>query len=64
MNALYFGLYKGMKCVCGYDADFLAAEKSAGICDKPCMGDTSIYCGGFYAYDLYELSGHTHSGHA
>lgn len=60
-NSLYFGLYKGKECVCGRDESFLAAEKPAGICDKPCEGDSSISCGGYYAYDLYELSGYTHS---
>lgn len=61
-NALYFGLYKGKKCLCGYDQGLLGSHKSAGTCDKQCCGDTSFSCGGYYAYDLYELSGYTHRG--
>lgn len=60
-RALYFALYKGKKCVCGSDETFLMTDKSAGTCDKPCKGDMSLSCGGYYAYDLYELAGYTHS---
>lgn len=61
---MYFAVYKGKKCVCGYGANFLAADKPDGTCEKKCYGDMSIKCGGYDAYDLYELSGYIHSGQA
>lgn len=60
-KALYFALYKGVKCVCGYSESFLAMDKPAGDCDKPCGGDDSLSCGGKDAYSLYEVSGYAHS---
>lgn len=60
-SALYFALYKGKKCVCGYDDTFLSVGKTDGTCDTSCKGDMSISCGGYSAYDLYQLAGYTHS---
>lgn len=61
MTSLYFALYDGDMCACGMDESFLGSDKPEGSCTMPCVGNSSISCGGKEVYDLYEVSGYGHS---
>ena len=43
------------QCWCGAsDVDY--DRHGAGTCDDACEGDSSVNCGGYYAFTLYEQS--------
>ncbi|CAN0503179.1 unnamed protein product, partial [Laminaria digitata] len=52
-SSLYMGLLKGNECGCGDDPNFLASDKTDGVCDDNCAGDALQTCGGALAYDLF-----------
>lgn len=41
------------QCWCGDDS--IVLRHGAGVCDFDCAGDSSIKCGGFDAFTLYDL---------
>lgn len=42
------------QCWCAVDVDLRHGEAT---CDYPCAGDSEVSCGGFNAFDLFELEG-------
>jgi len=56
-GSLYFALKSGSVCMCGDNDGFLAESKEEGICDEPCSGNGTLFCGGGGDdYSLYKLS--------
>ncbi|CAM9965889.1 unnamed protein product [Ascophyllum nodosum] len=54
-GAFYMATQYGNECFCSEEGDLDYDRHSTGVCDQPCAGDDSERCGGFYAFDLYEL---------
>eukprot|EP00752_Nemacystus_decipiens_P001632 g1587.t1 len=53
----YMGLQYGKECDCGSDGDE-DMHKQYGLaeCNSYCTGDPDEYCGGFWAFDYYDLA--------
>ena len=62
-GALYYGTQWGEECWCGYDEDSYDRLGSA-TCDRPCAGDSTLFCGGTYAMTVYEIDGEMYTEHA
>jgi len=55
-NSLYYAMQHKNECFCGSSDVFSDYDKhGVGKCDLPCEGDSSVTCGGFYAFDLYRF---------
>ncbi|CAM9742807.1 unnamed protein product, partial [Sphacelaria rigidula] len=49
----YYATQYGNQCWCGAsDVDY--DRHGSGTCDDDCEGDSSVKCGGYYAFTLYE----------
>ena len=52
----YFGLIWGNQCACGNDLPADKYKKDESFCDVPCIGDSSLTCGGPQnAINVYEI---------
>eukprot|EP00903_Cladosiphon_okamuranus_P013013 g12142.t1 len=49
---MYYATQYSRECWCAVDVDLSRGE---GTCDYPCTGDSKVSCGGFDAFDLFEL---------
>ncbi|CAM9931361.1 unnamed protein product [Ectocarpus sp. 4 AP-2014] len=49
---MYYATQYGVECWCAIDVDLRHGEAT---CDYPCAGDSEATCGGFDAFDLFEL---------
>ncbi|CAN0291073.1 unnamed protein product, partial [Ascophyllum nodosum] len=55
-KALYYATQYGNECWCGTSDVFADYEKHGrGTCHMRCTGDTSVACGGRYAFSLYRF---------
>eukprot|EP00752_Nemacystus_decipiens_P018611 g16686.t1 len=49
---MYYATQYGVECWCAVEVNPRHGE---GTCDYPCAGDSAVSCGGFDAFDLFEL---------
>eukprot|EP00903_Cladosiphon_okamuranus_P008987 g8597.t1 len=60
LGAIYMAVQYGFECWCSTKVDldferhFEAADEDAS-CEYPCLGDTSVACGGYDTFNLYKL---------
>lgn len=57
-NSAGFGVFRGNACFCilADDVDYYLDRREPGVCESPCVGETSLMmCGGENAYDVFQL---------
>ncbi|CAM9658590.1 unnamed protein product, partial [Sphacelaria rigidula] len=50
----FYATQYGQECWCG-TSDVVYAVHGTSTCDMPCTGDASATCGGFYAFNVYNV---------